>query len=800
MKSLLRYKTSTLLNIIGLGIALATAYVIGVQIYYTVTYNSNIPDSERVFILEYGSDDKKHAFLSMPIGNTIGENLPSVEAFGVCQMNESYYDLTLYDEKTKQKIKVRTREVSASATDIMGFITEEGDLHKISQYRNVAVSRSFADKWKLKVGDRLTMNAEASYLIVGIFSDMPQNCTLANTDMIGEFTIHYNIDDISNWNYNFVYKLRSAEDGKNTDIAKQIMKGLSLKKTMANSDGKVSEEDDKMGTIKSLNIALTPMSRFYLHDSDQTTFAEHSSQLFFNTCCAIFILILFVAFSNYVNFYMALVPRRIRGVNIQKVFGYSNRGIRGGIVLESMVLVMAALLLAAFLVTALSETSAVSFFNADIKLGGNPIVAIAIVVLSIVLAITASLYPAYYITSMPPVMSFQGTFGNTRRGKHFRMALLLFQFTVALTLIISSLFVFLQYRYMMTADLGFKRECLMTVNTTPQVICGNFDSRTAFESKMRRSPLITDVAWSCGSIVQSNRMGWGRDLNQHGKQTNVNFQVFPVSWNFLRMLNIPIVEGRNFTKNDERAKGTAIFNMTAKRQFQASTDDQFAGIDTTVNVVGICGDIRFRPMKYQSEPLVFYVLGENSWNQCTNKIYFRTVPGADLGEVKKAVKDMILEIAPDTDPEEIEIEPFDEQLGRQYESEQNMSVVLGIFAAIAVVIALIGVFGLVLFDTQYRRSEIAIRRVFGTSVKDVLHIYVRQNLVIVVCSFVPAALLSYVIISLWLEGYANHVEISWWVFAVALLFVAAITVTIVVWRSVKVATENPINALRSRGE
>lgn len=152
MKSLLRYKTSTLLNIIGLGIALATAYVIGVQIYYTVTYNSNIPDSERVFILEYGSDDKKHAFLSMPIGNTIGENLPSVEALGACQMNESYYDLTLYDEKTKQKIKVRTREVSASATDIMGFITEEGDLHKISQYRNVAVSRSFADKVEAEGG------------------------------------------------------------------------------------------------------------------------------------------------------------------------------------------------------------------------------------------------------------------------------------------------------------------------------------------------------------------------------------------------------------------------------------------------------------------------------------------------------------------------------------------------------------------------------------------------------------------------------------------------------------------------
>lgn len=88
MKALLRYKTSTLLNVLGLGIALATAYVIGVQIYYTITYNSNIPDSERVYLLEFG-EDKKNACLSYPFGTTLGEELPAVEAFGICQLNKS---------------------------------------------------------------------------------------------------------------------------------------------------------------------------------------------------------------------------------------------------------------------------------------------------------------------------------------------------------------------------------------------------------------------------------------------------------------------------------------------------------------------------------------------------------------------------------------------------------------------------------------------------------------------------------------------------------------------------------------
>lgn len=801
MKSLMRYKVSALLNIIGLSIALATAYVIGVQIYYAMTYNSNIPDSGRVFVLEQGDDGNKKAILSMPIGNAIGEKLPSVEAFGVCAMERSDYNDVFYanDNTTgkQKKIKVKAREMTASATEIMGFITEEGNLKQISQPNTIAICRSLADKWKLKVGDRMYRNKENSFLIVGIFSDMPDNCTLSGTEVIGELTIHTNIDNISNWNYTFIYKLHSVDDAKNLDIAKQIMKELSQKKAMANSGGKVSDNDGSvMGAIKSLKIDLTPMSRFYLHDSDRITYAEHSSPLFFNTCCAIFVLILFVAFSNYVNFYMALVPRRIRGINIHKVFGYSNRSLRGSIILESVALVAVAILLAAVLVTQLAETPVAGFFNADIRLSHNVTVACGIVIMAFVLAVAASLYPAYYITSMPPVLSLKGSFGNTRRGQNFRMVLLLFQFTVALSLIISSLFVFLQYRYMMNADLGFKRDYLMTVDA-PYNISHNFESRTAFESKLRRSPLIADMAWASGIIVAPERMSWGRDLLQDGKNKAVNFKVFPVSWNFLRMLGISVVEGRNFNTNDEHAKGTAIFNMTAKREFQATTDDQFWGIDTMVNVVGICEDIRFRPMKFNTEPLAFYVYGENPWDQFTRRMYFRTTPGADLLEVKKYVTDMILEMAPDTDIEDVQVEHFNEQLSRQYKNEQNMSVLLIIFAAIAVTIALIGVFGLVFFDTQYRRREVAIRRIHGTHVADIIKMYNIQYLLIVILSFVLSVPLCYYVINRWLEGYANHIPVSWWVFTVSLLLVAVVTAVLVTLRCVRSAMENPIESLRS---
>lgn len=798
MKSLLRYKVSALLNIIGLGIALATAYIIGVQVYYAMTYNDSIPDSERVFVLEQKSTNSRWmTYLSMPLGNAMGEKVSGVEDYGVCELNKND-DQAVYINRDAEKIKAKAKrkKMTVSAMKIMGVIVEEGSLEQLAGQNTIGVSRSFADTWGLKVGDGITAR-EVVYQIVCVFRDMPVNNTLSGTDVIGEFEIPQSKNNTSEWSYTFIFKLHSADGVSDFyESAKKVGMDASRRKDGAEG-GSAQDGAEVDAVLNALELRLISMNDFYLYDADQSSYAEHSSPSLFYAFCVVFVVILLVAFSNFINFFMALVPRRIRSINTHKVFGYSNARLRLGLILESVVLVSISLLVATVLVLCFIETPMSGYLNAGILFKDNVFVVCAVIVVALVLGVVASLYPAYYITSLPPAMSFRGSFGNTRRGRHFRMALLAFQFLVAGSLIITSIFVCLQHYFMMNSDLGFNREYLMSVYT-PERISGTHESRKAFESKVGRNPLIVDMAWANGNIVTPSRMGWGRDIYQDGKRINFNFQVCPVSWNFLRLLGIPVTEGRDFVEADEYAKGTAIFNMAAKREFELTLDATFWGVDTVAPVVGFCQDIKYQPLKMQSSgAFAFYVYGKSDAWSHPNHLYFRTVAGADVSSVKKFVKDLILEVAPDVSPEDIDVEIFEDELSYQYEGEKRMSALLIFFAAIAVVIALIGVFGLVFFDTQYRRREIAIRRVHGTSVTGIVKMYNVQYLKIVLFSFVPAVPLCYYFINIWLEGYAYHIHVSWWVFVVSLLLVAVVTLIIVTLRCLKAATENPVDSLKS---
>ncbi|MDE6689054.1 MAG: FtsX-like permease family protein, partial [Prevotella sp.] len=533
MKSLFRYKVYALLNIIGLGIALATAYVIGVQVYYTMTYNKNVSDSERVFVLEQkGVNSRWLAYLSLPLGNAIGEKVSEVEDYGVCDLSKNNY-ITIYIKKDSQKVKAKAKKkrMSISAARIMGVIAEEGSLEQLADQNTIGVSRSFADRWGLKIGDSGTIG-DVVYQVVCIFRDMPVNSTLSGTDVIGEFDIPQNLDNTSSWNYNFIFKLYSADGVSDFyDNAKKV--GMDASRKIDGADGNTSQDGAEVDAVLSkMELRLVSMSDFYLYDGDQTTNAEHSSPSLFYAFCVVFVVILLVAFSNFINFFMALVPRRIRSINTHKVFGYSNARLRLGLILEAVVLVSISLFVAAVLVLCFIETPMSGYLNAGILFKDNVFVVCAVIVVAFVLAVVASLYPAYYITSMPPAMSFRGSFGNTSRGRRFRMSLLAFQFFVAISLIIASIFVCLQHYFMMNSDLGFNREYLMSVDT-PGRISSSLESRKAFEAKLRRNPLISDMAWADGNIVAANRMGWGRVIYQDGKHINLNFQVYPVSWNFL---------------------------------------------------------------------------------------------------------------------------------------------------------------------------------------------------------------------------------------------------------------------------
>ena len=463
--------------------------------------------------------------------------------------------------------------------------------------------------------------------------------------------------------------------------------------------------------------------------------------------------------------------------------------------MESVGLSLIALLLATVIVVLFARSSMMEILSAPLDADINISIVILTVAVVLISAVAGSIFPAFYITSFQPALVLKGSFGTSGMGRSFRNLLIGVQFTISIALIVCAIFVRLQHSYMMNYDMGFDKEYLVTGHL-PSGVCWWGDKNNAFENKLRNNPDIVDLTWSDGQIVNVSRMGWGRDY----KGQQISFQCYPVAYNFLTVMGIEMAQGRNFSRADEESEtSTMIFNEEAQRRYDITLDTGGPGHQEQPAVVaGICKDFSFRPLQYSNFPLAFYIFGkDHSWRSGLRHVYLRIRAGADPKEVMSFIRNTVLEIAPDTDPDTIYLDLFDEELSRMYKAEDKLSKQITAFTLVAIILSLMGVFGLVLFETQHRKKEIAIRRVLGADMGDVLRMFCwKYSLIVIVC-FVIAAPVSWIIIDNYLSNFAYRTSLDWWVFAVALAVVLAVTIAVVVTRSYKAASSNPVESIKS---
>ena len=338
--------------------------------------------------------------------------------------------------------------------------------------------------------------------------------------------------------------------------------------------------------------------------------------------------------------------------------------------------------------------------------------------------------------------------------------------------------------------MGFNKECLLQSQVSGYLAT----NREAVESKLKADAAVKDIAWGSGPFVSDARMSWGRTL----RGEDVSYQVYPVSWNFLQFMGIDIVEGRDFKEADEQGHGIYIFNETARDKYNITLEDQIGGHDDQiVEIAGFCKDFNFASLRQSIEPFAFYVYGKEPWKSC-DRIFIRTAAGIDV----PALMDRIVKILNDLDPNlgkgmSYEVKPFEQAIVNQYKKETNLSTLVTLFTVLAIVISLMGVFGLVMFETEHRRKEIGIRRVHGATVKQILAMFNSRFVKIVLVCFVIAVPVSVFVMRRYLEGFAYRVSLHAWVFVVSLIAVLAVTITVVTLRSLRAATVNPVKSLRT---
>ncbi|MEI3539689.1 MAG: FtsX-like permease family protein [Alistipes onderdonkii] len=802
LTTLRRYKVSSLLNVIGLTLAFTAFYVIMTQVWWELGYNRSLHEADRIYLVEnedWYEPGKWSSWLNRPVPERVIASTAGVEVGGC--MWGGFGSGTCWTSNEPSfgynKFSASCGSVSLPFLDVFAFRSVEGDVHDLGKPKSVIVSREAAERMRVGVGSLIWVDTDepqpdGAMEVVAVFEDFPDNSLLGECEVVKNLG-ETNLYTTSEWSFNYFVKFRPGADPDEfarqwTNVNQEMQREAAEKRAAA---GDAADDDDESGIY---GVRLSPVSDLYF-ESDSQAPCRQGSVVTTYTLLGIAVLVIVLAFINFVNFFFALVPVRIRTVNTFKVFGAPASSLRFNFVFEAFGLVLIALLAAWYVSFALQGTEFASYISASLALSQNLEVVGLVAVVAFVMALAASLYPAWYITSFAPALVVKGSFGGTRSGRRLRTLLLGVQFFISIGLIIATSFIRLQHDYMMHYDMGFDKENLLAVRLSERGAV----SYDALRQKLLSDPQVKDVTGATSRLVSVGRMGWGREFK--GRQ--VAFQSYVVQPDFLRVMGIPITDGRDFLESDfDKELGTMIFNEAARREFEMQVGDRINGfVSPDEQIVGFCADFNFKPLQYGVSPFCFYLLPkkiqqENYWH-LPHVVYVRMTPGADIAAVTAHIRRCIAEVDPRTEPGDIVVRVFDEELGLEYDNERKLTAIVGLFALLAVVIALMGVFGLVLFETQHRRREIAVRRVMGASRGEILAMFNRRYVMLVAVCFVLAVPVSIWAVRHWLAGFAYAVPLYWWVFALALagvLAVTALTVTVRSWRAVN---ENPAESVKS---
>lgn len=719
LTTLRRYKISSLLNVIGLTLAFTAFYVIMTQVWWELGYNRSLHEADRIYLVEnedWYEPGKWSSWLNRPVPERVIASTAGVEVGGC--MWGGFGSGTCWTSNEPSfgynKFSASCGSVSLPFLDVFAFRSVEGDVHDLGKPKSVIVSRGgrtdAGRRGQPHMGRHRRTPARQGDGSRGGFRRLSGQFVAGRVrggEKSGRNEPLYHF----RWSFNYFVKFRPGADPDEfarqwTNVNQEMQREAAEKRAAA---GDAADDDDESGIY---GVRLSPVSDLYF-ESDSQAPCRQGSVVTTYTLLGIAVLVIVLAFINFVNFFFALVPVRIRTVNTFKVFGAPASSLRFNFVFEAFGLVLIALLAAWYVSFALQGTEFASYISASLALSQNLEVVGLVAVVAFVMALAASLYPAWYITSFAPALVVKGSFGGTRSGRRLRTLLLGVQFFISIGLIIATSFIRLQHDYMMHYDMGFDKENLLAVRLSERGAV----SYDALRQKLLSDPQVKDVTGATSRLVSVGRMGWGREFK--GRQ--VAFQSYVVQPDFLRVMGIPITDGRDFLESDfDKELGTMIFNEAARREFEMQVGDRINGfVSPDEQIVGFCADFNFKPLQYGVSPFCFYLLPkkiqqENYWH-LPHVVYVRMTPGADIAAVTAHIRRCIAEVDPRTEPGDIVVRVFDEELGLEYDNERKLTAIVGLFALLAVVIALMGVFGLVLFETQHRRREIAVRRVMGAS-------------------------------------------------------------------------------------
>ena len=781
MKQLTKTKASSILNVVGMTIAFTAFYVIMSQVMYDVTYNRSIKDADKKYMVCTLFQDGWISRSPIQASIKAADAVPGAKigCFNLLEQGNKVYggkggtDLYhfSYHYFTHQAAEILGLEFTAGK-----YPEADGD---------VAISDKVAETMSVAPGDMIYVfdsfeQKKTSHTVTGIFKSYPTNSDLDECDvLINEEDVILSQTD-NNYNFNGVVSLVNADD------AEKFLNILS-KNAYESMKSRVAEYNQKFGTNygedfiqQHMNeFKLVPLSDLHFSDvhDDVKTRASRSTVY---EMIGIALLIVIISFINFVNFFVALVPEKMRSVNIRKVFGASRSSLIWEFVKEALIYVGVAIALACVLILAISKSSVNDLTDGGIGFDQNLLTFGVLIFVSVVFAIFSALFPALYVTRVDAAMGVKSGFSRSHAGLVLRKTLITFQLAAAVAMMIISGVFYMQYRHITTQQLGFDKENLYVADLPYY--------KPEIKSRVEG---ITGVK----AVTASNNHVTGNAGMTHAVAMDgisLTLKVRKVLPNYLDVVGIPLIAGEGFTDSNV---GALIVEDAMKDFGDEQKIQELIKTANDYKLAGFCVNTNSKPATDKTENGIEAYTNVGNDYQYLWFLIVRSEPNVDskafITQLKQAV---VEEYQLD---EEINAFPVDTELEERYARFMRQSQTFGLFSLVAIIIALMGVFGIVLFETEHRKHETAVRKVLGAEGNDIVSLFCKQYVATVIIACLLATPVAIYVTREWLQQFTTQVHVSPLIYIASFAIVAVLTLGIIAIRTASASKENPVNNLKS---
>ncbi|HNO99261.1 MAG TPA: ABC transporter permease [Ferruginibacter sp.] len=543
---------------------------------------------------------------------------------------------------------------------------------------------------------------------------------------------------------------------------------------------------------------LTKLTDIHLYSGMNQNVTPPGSVTYLYILTSIALFTLLIACINFMNLSTARSSKRSAEVGIRKVLGAEKsalvRQFLGESVFMSLIAFVFAFALVWFLLPAFNKLAGKEL---SLSFSQNTISIIAFLALSVITGIVAGIYPAFYLSSFRPVKVLKGRFSNSLAAVSLRKGLVVFQFVISVALIISSVVIASQMRYLRSADLGFDKDQQVVIPLRSATAKQMYPS---LKNELAKLPGVTNVGASLfnpGVFNPSDNLLYkeGQTMND-AKRTRMNW----VDAGYLQTLNIKPVAGRLFSEAfPADTSFRMVLNETAIRDigFPSAQDAvgkkvyfDYQGQQYGFEIVGVVKDFHFEDLHLPITPYG-YQLNSNLDNFNYMLVHTRS---ADMKALLSSIGAGWHRLNPN---EPFEYNFLDEEFQKNYQAEDRLAGIVGYFTMIAILICCLGLFGLAAFSAEQRVKEIGVRKVLGASVSGIVGLLSKDFLKLVFVAIVIASPLAWYIMNKWLQDFAYRVDISWWVFVVAGIGAVLIAFITIGFQAIRAATVNPVKSLRT---